>query len=386
MVSRTSLHCFWIVLLILVGAVLVCCTIEEREKMGEAKIPLTVITGFLGAGKTTLLNHILNDPTHRKRIAVVENEFALEVGLERELVDVKDEGSIHEIFEFGNGCLCCSSRGEFERVLHSLCTDTSKYDYIIIESTGLADPIFIQSLFQEEINSHLFLDSIVVVVDTKHILLHLAKKDADQNMKNEAEEQLLYADVILLNKIDLVTDAELKEVEHVIKKINPTARLQKTLNSKVDVTTILDIQAFNLERITNKRPELQSKINSLSSPSLDFFTGGFGSDATPQTHNSQVTSALALKTGYLKESEFHSWLKDLLARSSQDIFRIKGVVAFEGRDEQMIVQGVHGIYNVQPHQKLKWKSDEEPTNKLAFIGNNLNSKQLSESFNKIGEK
>ncbi len=206
-------------------------------------IPVTVLTGYLGAGKTTLLNRILTQE-HGQKIAVIVNEFG-EIGIDNQLIVDADE----EIFEMNNGCICCTVRGDLIRIIANLMRRRDKFDRLVIETTGLADPApVIQTFFvDEDVQNQTHLDAVVTVVDAKHISQHW---DAD-----EAVEQIAFADVILLNKTDLVTTEELNILEQRIRQINAMAKIERTQNAEVDLDRVLGINAFNLDRALEIDPQ-----------------------------------------------------------------------------------------------------------------------------------
>jgi len=201
------------------------------------RIPVTVLTGFLGAGKTTLINRILSEQ-HGKRIAVIENEYG-EVGVDHELVI----GAEEEIFETSNGCICCTVRGDLIRILTQLLKRRDRFDYILIETTGLADPGPVAQTFfiDEDLKDHFLLDAVVTLVDARHIESALGSNDT-------ASEQIAFADVVLLNKIDLVDQAALARIERRIAAINGTARVARTIGANVPLDCVLNVGAFDLDR------------------------------------------------------------------------------------------------------------------------------------------
>src|ERR1700691_1682247 len=215
----------------------------------HASIPVTVITGFLGAGKTTLLNRILTE-NHGKRIAVIENEFG-EVGVDHQLVIQSDE----EIFELNNGCICCRVRGDLIRILAKLRQRRDKFDHVLIETTGMADPGPVAQTFftDEEVKESFVLDGIVTVVDAKHVALHF-------DDTREVREQIGFADVVLLNKTDLVTSAELEKTEMRIRKMNPIAKVYRTENAAVDLTKVLNVGGFDLKRALELAPDFLKAV------------------------------------------------------------------------------------------------------------------------------
>src|SRR5579859_224958 len=208
------------------------------------RIPVTVLTGFLGSGKTTLLNRILTE-NHGQRIAVIENEFG-EIGVDQDLVINAEE----EIFEMNNGCVCCTVRGDLIRILGNLMKRRDRFDYILIETTGLADPGPVAQTFfvDEEMHDKLELDGIVTVVDAKHIWLHLDDSE-------EAQEQIAFADVLLLNKIDLVPPADLDRLEARVRAMNATVRVHRTGSALIDLDRILRIGGFDLSRALQLEPK-----------------------------------------------------------------------------------------------------------------------------------
>ena len=226
----------------------------------SAQIPVTVLTGYLGSGKTTLLNRILTE-SHGKRYAVIINEFG-EVGIDNDLVVSADE----EIFEMNNGCICCSVRGDLIRILGGLMRRKGKFDGILVETTGLADPAPVAQTFfvDDDVRRKTRLDAIVTVVDAKHVLTEI-------DQAHEAQEQLAFADVVLLNKTDLVSAGELGVVEARIGAINPFAKIHRTRRCDVDLAAVLDKDAFNLARILEMEPN-------------------FLTDALDHEHDDQITS------------------------------------------------------------------------------------------------
>ncbi len=319
----------------------------------DTRVPVTVVTGFLGSGKTTLVNYILSE-NHSKRIAVIENEFG-EIGIDDALVIDAEE----EIFEMNNGCICCTVRGDLIRILGTLMKRRDKFDYILVETTGLADPAPVAQTFfvDEEIRAQLRLDAIVTVVDAKHLALHLFE-EKEEGIENEAVEQLAFADRVLINKIDLVSEQELIQVENQVRSINAGASLVRTQMSKVDLDWLLNAGAFDLSRILEVDPE-------------------FLGDSEHQ-HDQSVTSVGIEVEGPVNLEKINDWLGWLLMEKGVDIFRMKGIINVENSENRFVFQGVHMLFDGQPDRA--WKPGEQRVNKMIFIGRNLDRDELNSRF------
>jgi G3E family GTPase len=320
----------------------------------ENRLPVTVITGYLGSGKTTLVNHILT-ANHGKRIAVIENEFG-EVGIDDALVIDAEE----EIFEMNNGCICCTVRGDLIRILGNLMKRKDKFDYILVETTGLADPAPVAQTFfvDDEVRSQLKLDAIVTVVDAKHLIQHL-DDEKEEGVENEAIEQLAFADRVLLNKVDLVTDVERKEVIRRIRLINANAEIIPTTMSHVDLDRVLGVGAFDLSKVLEMEPE-------------------FLLDSEHQ-HDQSITSVGIDCEGEVSVQKINEWLGWLLGERGTDIFRMKGILNMWGDNRRFVFQGVHMLFDGNPGQP--WAEGEVRRNRMVFIGRNLDRKELQERFN-----
>ena len=321
--------------------------------MSNSPIPVTVLTGFLGSGKTTLLNYILTE-RHGYRIAVIENEFG-EVGIDDALVIDAEE----EIFEMNNGCICCTVRGDLIRILSNLAKRKDRFDHVIVETTGLADPAPVAQTFfvDDEIKANFALDAIVTLVDAKHIVPHL-DEIKPTGYENEAIEQLAFADKILLNKTDLVTPDDLVEVVGRIRQINAIAEIIPSSYAKVNLEAIMNVGAFDLNRALEVDPA--------------FLEDG------EHLHDVSVTSVGISMTGDLDGVKLNAWLGVLLREKGVDIFRSKGILSIKGEPNRFVFQGVHMLFDGQPERP--WKQGEERTNRLVFIGRNLDRTELNRSF------
>jgi G3E family GTPase len=344
------------------------------------KIPVTVLTGYLGAGKTTLLNRILSEP-HGKKYAVIVNEFG-EIGIDNDLVVGADE----EVFEMNNGCICCTVRGDLVRILDGLMKRKGKFDAIIVETTGLADPAPVAQTFfiDENVGRRTKLDAVVTVADAKWLNDRL--KDAP-----EAKNQIAFADVILINKTDLVTPEELAEVEARIRGINPYARVHKTERAKIALSEVLERNAFDLDRILDIEPEFLEGDGHDHDHHHDH-DHGHGHDhhhdhdhthahshgGLKHYHDEDMQSISLRSDKPLNPDKFFPWVQDLVQKEGPNILRCKGILAFKDDDARFVLQGVHMILDGD-HQR-PWKDGEKRDSRMVFIGRNLPGKMIAEGF------
>jgi G3E family GTPase len=340
------------------------------------KVPVTVLTGYLGAGKTTLLNRILSEP-HGQKYAVIVNEFG-EIGIDNELVVGADE----EVFEMNNGCICCTVRGDLVRIIDGLMRRRGKFDAIIVETTGLADPAPVAQTFfmDENVGRKAKLDAVVTVADAKWLQERL--KDAP-----EAKNQIAFADVILLNKTDLVTTDELGEVEARIRGLNPYARLHRTERCEIALPEVLGRNAFDLDRILEIEPQFLDGDGHAHEHGHDHdhdhdHDHGHGDHhhggGLKHYHDEEMHS-VALRTDKpLDPDKFFPWVQELVQTEGPSILRCKGILAFKGDDRRFVFQGVHMILDGD-HQR-PWQAGEKRESRIVFIGRKLPEEKIREGF------
>ena len=339
------------------------------------KIPVTVLTGYLGAGKTTLLNRILSEP-HGKKYAVIVNEFG-EIGIDNDLVVNSDE----EIFEMNNGCICCTVRGDLIRIIEGLVRRKGKFDAIIVETTGLADPAPVaQTFFMDEaVGEKTKLDAVVTVADAKWLKDRL--KDAP-----EAKNQIAFADVILVNKTDLVSEPELQEIEARNRGINPYAKLHRTQRSQIALDQVLDRKAFDLDRILDIEPDfLGGQDHHHDHHHHDHDHGhdhhhhhDHSHDGVKHYHDEHMQSVSIRTDKPLDPEKFFPWVQDLVANDGPSILRSKGILSFKDDPERFVFQGVHMILDGD-HQR-PWKDDEPRESRIVFIGRDLPEEKIRQGF------
>jgi len=313
----------------------------------QTKVHVTVLTGYLGAGKTTLLNRILTED-HGRRYAVIVNEFG-EIGIDNDLIVDADE----EVFEMNNGCICCTVRGDLIRIIEGLMKRKGRFDAIVIETTGLADPAPVAQTFfvDEDVRARARLDAIVTVVDAKHVLQRLEDS-------HEAEEQIAFADILILNKTDLVDAQMLEEVRQRLRAINSQARIIEAVKAAVPLGEVLGQGAFDLDRILAIEPNF------------------LGED--DHEHDDEITSVSVSSARPIDPDKFLPWLRKHTAEHGQDILRLKGIIAFPDEPKRFVVQGVHMLLDADVQRD--WKPEEEKVSRLVFIGRNLDRDQLARDF------
>jgi G3E family GTPase len=348
------------------------------EQVTSEKVPVTVLTGYLGAGKTTLLNRILSEP-HGKKYAVIVNEFG-EIGIDNDLVVGADE----EVFEMNNGCICCTVRGDLVRILDGLMRRKGKFDAVIVETTGLADPAPVAQTFfvDENVGRKTRLDAVVTVADAKWLSERL--KDAP-----EAKNQIAFADVILVNKTDLVSADELRDVEGRIRAINPYAKLHRTERAQIPLAEVLDRNAFDLDRILDIEPEFLEAEDDHDhhhhAHDHDHDHGEGHHHHHEHRHkgikhyHDEDMQSVSLKTDKpLDPDKFFPWVQNLVQTEGPSILRCKGILSFKDDNDRFVFQGVHMILDGD-HQR-PWANGEKRDSRIVFIGRNLPEDKIRQGF------
>src|SRR6202790_246517 len=334
------------------------------------KIPVTVLTGYLGAGKTTLLNRILSE-NHGKKYAVIVNEFG-EIGIDNDLIIGADE----EVFEMDGGSVCRRVVGALVAVLDGLMKRKGKFDAIIGETTGLADPAPVAQTFfvDEDVQKNARLDAVVTVADAKWLSDRL--KDAP-----EAKNQIAFADLIVLNKTDLVSKAELAEVEARIRAINPYAKLHRTERCQVALSDVLERGAFDLDRILEIEPEFLDAGDDHDHHDHDHghdHHHGHSHGGLKHYHDEEMQSLSLRSDKPLDPAKFMPWLQNLVASEGQKILRSKGILSFSDDNDRYVFQGVHMMLEGD-HQRA-WKDGDPRESRLVFIGRELPEQIIRDGF------
>jgi G3E family GTPase len=346
------------------------------------KIPVTVLTGYLGAGKTTLLNRILTED-HGKRYAVIVNEFG-EIGIDNDLVVGADE----EVFEMNNGCVCCTVRGDLIRVVSGLMkrqgSSGRRFDAIIVETTGLADPGPVAQTFfvDDEVKARTELDSVTALVDARHISEQLDRS-------KEAREQVAFADQILLNKTDLASEDELAAVEARLRRLNPLAPIHRTERASAPLEAILGRHGFDLDRILDVAPEFLNPVHGEPGHVHDEHCGhdhhhhGHDHDHNHHgegghAHGDDIEGVALSLERPVDGRKFSMWIDKLLAEKGPDILRAKGIIDVKGEERRLVFQAVHMI--LEGDFQRPWKADEKRWSRAVFIGRDLDREALKAGF------
>jgi G3E family GTPase len=326
---------------------------EVSTPRPQPKLPVTILTGFLGSGKTTLLNYILRE-NHGKRIAIIENEFG-EINIDSDLVVSSEE----EIYEMSNGCICCvaSVRGDLLEVIRKLMSRSDRIDYILVETSGLADPMPVAQAFfvDDAILEEVALDAIVTLIDSKHIEQHLDDVRYD-GINSQAVDQIVSADRIIVNKVDLVDDGTVERIESRIRKFNQRSEIDRSSYARVNLDAILGVQAFEVSQRAATEPS-------------------FLETHYVHSHDPDVETCSVRISGELDRELVEAAARDIAADYGADLLRWKGVLAVAGNDRRVALQGVHRIFEM--HDLDRWEGPHRDS-RAVFIGKNLDSGELTE--------